>query len=351
MSHPINNLALTCSEVRLKTFVKENNERTVETKKQSKFKLAFDGSEAKLAYDEIISLQSQRKSLPRKSKSKSKNYNEATNTFSKSSKTIVNVETNVTNVNKLFKAIELADVDFIRLNFNSENVNVTDQFGWTPLMSAAYSGHFDIVNYLLMLGADLKAKDKSGLTAMDLAARKNHLHIMSFLKEHTQNNKKKVEKNKKSTNDSVHDTGSTSEQGFYCDTCKIFFKESSRNKHETSTLHVFNSKPKISNTFYGIPKQNKGYQMLLSTGWDEEGGLGPDGEGQKYPVKTILKRDRKGLGQAEKESARITHFKPQDVDAIRFVNRNKRKALKRRDWKKQLSRDAAKTRALRQALS
>ncbi|XP_032454528.1 G patch domain and ankyrin repeat-containing protein 1 homolog isoform X1 [Nasonia vitripennis] len=347
MSRPINNLALTCSEVRFKTFVKERNEPTVETKKQNKFKLAFDGTGAKLAYDEIISQQSQRKSLPKKSKSK--NDNKVTNSSSKSSKTIVkNVETNV---NKLFKAIESADIDFIKLNFNSKNVNVTDQFGWTPLMSAAYSGHFDIVNFLLMLGADLKAKDKSGLTAMDLAAKKNHLQIISSLKEHSLNDKINIERDKNSANNSVYDTGSKNEEGFYCETCKIFFKESSRNKHETSTLHVFNTKPKISNTFYGIPKQNKGYQMLLNTGWDEEGGLGPDGEGQKYPVKTILKRDRRGLGQAEKESARITHFKPDDVDAIRFVNRNKRKALKRRDWKKQLSRDAAKTRALRQALS
>jgi hypothetical protein len=36
--------------------------------------------------------------------------------------------------------------------------------------------------------------------------------------------------------------------------------------------------------------------MMLRSGWDGRKGLGPEGQGQRYPVKTILKKDRKCLG-------------------------------------------------------
>lgn len=43
---------------------------------------------------------------------------------------------------------------------------------------------------------------------------------------------------------------------------------------------------------------NRGYALLVQAGWEESGGLGPTGSGQRQPVRTQLKRDRRGLGAA-----------------------------------------------------
>ena len=45
-------------------------------------------------------------------------------------------------------------------------------------------------------------------------------------------------------------------------------------------------------------------------------GLGPEGIGRKFPVKTVLKRDRLGLGSKGSEQARVTHFGPNDCNAV-----------------------------------
>jgi len=75
--------------------------------------------------------------------------------------------------------------------------------------------------------------------------------------------------------------------------------------------------------------------MLQGGGWDETSGLGPTGKGQKYPVKTVLKRDRCGLGcTASSSKARVTHFAANDNDAVKTVvsagaGKTKTKAVER----------------------
>lgn len=39
--------------------------------------------------------------------------------------------------------------------------------------------------------------------------------------------------------------------------------------------------------------------------------------GRKYPVKTVLKRDRLGLGSKGSQQARVTHFGPNDHSAVK----------------------------------
>jgi len=41
---------------------------------------------------------------------------------------------------------------------------------------------------------------------------------------------------------------------------------------------------------------------MLGSGWDKKG-LGPTGSGKLYPVKTVLKKDRRGLGMASEDGA------------------------------------------------
>ena len=67
-------------------------------------------------------------------------------------------------------------------------------------------------------------------------------------------------------------------------------------------------------------------------------GLGPEGEGRKFPIKTVLKRDRYGLGNEMSSKARVTHFAPNDQDAVKIKkerNKDGRKETKRTLSKKQ----------------
>ena len=111
-----------------------------------------------------------------------------------------------------------------------------------------------------------------------------------------------------------------SHTGYTCDICKIDFKETSRTEHESSTVHLFNCQHKPQSTHYYIPEGNIGFKLLLKDGWDKEQGLGPEGKGLKFPVKTVLKRDRQGLGanpDDPKSKPRVTHFQPHDVAAVK----------------------------------
>src|SRR5262249_46329308 len=62
-------------------------------------------------------------------------------------------------------------------------VNHVDKFGMTPLLYAASIDFGDtaMVEKLIAAGADLKAKNKDGMTALDLARNYNHTAIVTLL--------------------------------------------------------------------------------------------------------------------------------------------------------------------------
>ncbi|XP_043605625.1 G patch domain and ankyrin repeat-containing protein 1 homolog isoform X2 [Bombus pyrosoma] len=330
-------------DVTWKTFVRESCEPTISTEKEDHC-LGFQNDEARKAYDEITNEQSDVTSHPEQKHYKSKIFNNQVITakqFSSNERTKHNqIATEKVTINAILKAVEQKDLKFLSKYVTWENVNLTDDFGWTPLMSAAYCGHLDVIEFLLNLGANRKARERSGLTAAQLALKKNYLNIVALLKKKSEPNKEpnktlpETVTNASGTNidvplqirselvghlnnctDIIHKGNDDRKEcsnegtGFYCKICKVNFYQTTWKKHETSTLHIFNSKPKLTNIMYGISKQNKGYQMLLNYGWDEQGGLGPTGKGMKYPIKTCLKSDRKGIGQSnEKEYRALKHI-------------------------------------------
>lgn len=195
-------------------------------------------------------------------------------------------------------------------------------------------------------------KEKSGLTAAQLALKKNHLNIVALLR---RDNRRKESSTKEQKSDEESEESAASGKSadfdkFYCDICKAEFTETTVKKHEASTLHIFNTKPKLKSAVYQISKQNKGYQILVNSGWDEENGLGPEGKGNKYPVKTLLKRDRVGFGKEADKELRVTHFRPNDTKAIESVRKSSR-SMTKKSREKLLKTEARKERALRIALS
>ncbi|KYM88265.1 Protein BAT4 like protein [Atta colombica] len=339
-----------------KTFVRESSNIQDQSPERCVHQLAFQGNEAKATYEEIVQQTSysntplaRLKNLRLKITGNQDNSNTNPTSIVQSKKSTLSddILAKVT-VNTLLKAVEQKDLKFLQKYMTTENVNSSDDFGWTPLMSAAYCGHLEIVQFLLNLGANKKTRDKSGLTAAQLALKKNYLNIVALLKKSLP-----IESSVEHNKDNVMKDKTQLEQNaaFYCEICKTTFQETTPQKHESSTLHIFNTKPKLKYTIYGISRQNKGYRMLLNTGWDEEAGLGPSGKGIKYPIKTCLKMDRKGLGQLIENEYKITHFKSGDTTAINSSKMPKQKPLKKRDRERLLHREARKERALRIALS
>lgn len=225
---------------------------------------------------------------------------------------------------KLLQAAEMGDLEQVaELLGKGVDVNCQDYFGWTPLMVAAKQGNDQIVKYLLKHGSDLTIHSFDGHTAVTLARLSRHEHIVAAIVDFSPSDARdRIERPPSITSQESHYVHDKVEEGkssgtYFCQICKceVSFCEKS---HETSVVHLFNSGHKLKNPSYLLPETNKGFDMLLKMGWQVNKGLGPHGDGPKYPLKTVLKLDRKGLGidNCANKKAKITHFNPNDKSAI-----------------------------------
>ncbi len=221
-------------------------------------------------------------------------------------------------VKDLFEACEANDANTVRQCLRNGDVNVRDDYSWTPLMCAACAGSTEIVALLLDAGADASSRDRAGYTAYSLAAKKGHHDTARMLVRHRRESTER--QNEREAPQVSRDQMTTTT---FCDVCQVSHDSCCKRHHECSTLHQFSAGASSSvGTVYGIPECNRGFQMLLDGGWNRDRGLGPSGTGRKFPVKTVLKRDRLGLGAPGAEPARVTHRVPEVQDI------SKRKARK-----------------------
>ena len=360
-------------EIPLKTFIKEGNccEET-SAKNIKSNEVGFKDLEARIAYEEAICQNFTNQDVD-KSKQLSRKIICRKRGIKTEMKSIKHISINNVTTNSIFKAIEQNDKAFLETNLHSGNVNMSDVFGWTPLMSAAYTGNLEIVEFLSKLGANRNVKDKAGLTAVQLASKNKFADIVDFLErkdmnngrdqssDRSQNLGKSIKKNTSKYSTSIDDKrvsessskkkDSVEKTDFYCTICDSEFKNTTLKQHESSIVHIFSMKPKVPEAHYMVPKGSKGYQMLINSGWNEEHGLGPSGEGRKYPVKTTLKQDRKGLGLEKKSIPKVTHFQPGDSNAVKSIRTPKQKTVKKRERQDHLRREARRERAFRKALS
>lgn len=247
-----------------------------------------------------------------------------------------------------FKACTYDDIQALEemdLSVQS-NLNALDEFGWSALMMAACAGAGKTFMFLLDMGIDFEIVDKSNRSAINLAETKNHFHILETFQQFVNSRFR--------TNDASAPSQNQG-NGFFCATCNVMFNQTPQNVHQTSVLHKFNSRVEISNDWarkysYAIPKTNQGYQLMLKHGWDGESGLGPLQAGSRFPVKTVLRQPKSGLGLKQKGKSRVTHFRPHDLSAIKF-RKQERNIKSKRELQAAAASDKKLERELRKELS
>jgi len=202
------------------------------------------------------------------------------------------------------------------------NVNCSDRFNWTPLMVAAKAGSTKCIQFLLEKGASIDIFNEKGLDAYDLAIACGNGEIAETIRAY----KKKKENRIKREVETIEIADS---EYVTCSQCGVAFDKDEKASHIASTVHLMTIPgPAKSNPGFGIAESNLGFRLMEKKGWDGQSGLGRSGEGNKFPVKTILKRDRRGLAEGDSKTARVTHFKANDEESVERVRdvRWKRKA-------------------------
>ncbi|ALC41977.1 CG8152 [Drosophila busckii] len=220
-----------------------------------------------------------------------------------------------------------------------QQLNACDKYGWSGLMMAACEGAADAVEWLLRAGANTELADKSGNTALTLARKKGHTAIVEMLE--------MIQASQLPLPIEEATTTNTATKPFYCEVCQRDYKESTWHAHQTSTVHQFNMKslPAHKLQKFNISLKNRGLQLMVKQGWDREHGLGPTHSGRLYPIKTVLRKQRTGLG-IEQSPARVTHFEAFDTNATKHRyrntlpqqpnrNRNDMRREKLREWKRE----------------
>ncbi|XP_073812244.1 G patch domain and ankyrin repeat-containing protein 1 homolog [Musca autumnalis] len=343
--HP-NWRALATLHIPLKRFVKEGTQQaqqgTHNTKTREKYEIqGVDGNEIKEFYEELVRNDAKEEKITNKRSKYTHETNKAKQSNHLATRRYRRYPFEVGKYHRY--AMQNNFEELQRLDYEGQNINVCDNYGWTALMMAACEGHVEAVRYLLELGVDKDIKDKSGKKALDLARKKGHFHIESLLEtplkpNHNVNSEDEMEDN----------------EPFYCEICKRTFTETTKRNHETSTIHQFNVQAPSSNKLqkFNIPPRNKGLQLMVKQGWDKESGLGPSQSGRLYPVKTVIRKQRTGLG-IEQDAAKVSHFQAFDSRAIRRDNSDyyKKKPRNRNDIRREKIREWKRDRRLRNELN
>ena len=338
----------------------------------------ISGEEARQFYEDVLLMPKESRSDKSHLKKKAESVKRRKRKDTKSQRKTREVK-EITSLGQLFLCVQEGDFEPIRsaLSKGLYDINVADNFNWTLLMCAAHAGHMTIIKYLLDQGADWQHHtDRRGNNAADLARTAGHTNIAEYIESHNRTSSNLYLYEQSHPLQKLHETQSViedcrekrhhsasnsatgqSSSSFYCEICKMTVKlgSSTVSKHTTSTVHQFSCQHKPKVTLYGIPESNRGFQLLLKGGWNPEKGLGPDQQGQQFPVKTILKQDRLGFGLSGKAKPRVTHFSAHDEAAVKChrerVGGEKERPPKKKDILKAAERDRRWERRMRRYMS
>uniref|UniRef100_A0A3B3VCK3 G-patch domain and ankyrin repeats 1 n=1 Tax=Poecilia latipinna TaxID=48699 RepID=A0A3B3VCK3_9TELE len=204
----------------------------------------------------------------------------------------------------------------------------SDSYLWTAVMCASWSGQKAAVRLLLMHGAAwVGVVDTRGKDAQDLASEgifmclSQPVKLLSFGKS------------------PKRETPLLKPQ--WCDVCRCEYGNS-HSSHISSTLHQFSLHRPQPTPYYCLPPSSNSYRMMVRCGWKPGMGLGPEADGAKQPVSTVLKRDQKGLGFGPIKRPKVTHFKAGDADAVKHQQHEKEEKGQRAQKKDEIKRKEQK---------
>jgi len=318
--HP-NWVALSTCHLKFKKFVKakEQNCFSVEDVKKCN-NTDLDGREIKSFYDETIKSEA----FARKKKK----------TPGVKCETIEIIESDESDIEvvdpdgnqKLLKAIQNCELEELKAVKDCD-YNCTDQFGWTALEIACVVGNREAVKYLLKKGSYIKDNEKI-YRILEKKGLSDIIAILNKIGEETE-----------------VDTYNIEDSTFkHCEECGEKFDVDQKVQHQAEISHQLSLKRNISkrNPGFGISEANVGFKLMKKYGWDGVSGLGDDQSGKLFPVKTVLKQDRKGLDVGDKKKLKVTHFGPNDPESIANLKYRKqrnpakqRKIIRRGSkWKK-----------------
>lgn len=223
---------------------------------------------------------------------------------------------------RFLQAVQIGDLELVRRLHSSgaAGLECRDRYGWSPLMIAAAEGWTAVVDFLLRQGADVSACDRAGRTAEDISRHRGHVQVVEQLRSASQERCSIAPVKVQSI--------SSRAEVEVCDQCGELVAAGQRSQHLASLTHQLGAEEHARSDLapirpgFGISEANRGYQLLVKSGWNECSGLGEVGrQGRLFPIKSVLKSDRVGLGgedESKKTEARVTHFGPHDERSIQF---------------------------------
>lgn len=228
--------------------------------------------------------------------------------------------------NKFLFAVHNNDYSAVKemLASHPQLVHIKDNYQWTPLMVASQEGYFEMCKLLLKNNATwFGIRDRGGNDAYSLACNAAHIDVAHLLLHH-----RDVLTRERIREMTAEALRKVKKEKLWCEYCRHHYYSSALQHHASIThqLSDMAAKPAPKTHFFLAHQGSSGYGLLKKQGWDGESGLGPDKQGSKFPVKTVLKRDRNGLGLDDNSKrARVTHFDPNDVAAVARPPKNKKR--------------------------
>ncbi|KAG0381232.1 G patch domain and ankyrin repeat-containing protein 1 [Mortierella sp. AD032] len=127
-----------------------------------------------------------------------------------------------------------------------------------------------------------------------------------------------------------------------CETCQMEVRKDDLDRHRRGTAHLMSQESPVKPIdALTLGHENKGFRMLVSSGWDYDKGLGAEGQGARHPVATRLKHDRLALGAAGTSKKLVTHtFEEIEKSRIKpTAKSNRRVPLSADDYRKQAEKE------------
>ncbi|KAG2198019.1 hypothetical protein INT47_004986 [Mucor saturninus] len=124
----------------------------------------------------------------------------------------------------------------------------------------------------------------------------------------------------------------------WCESCSMLIDKSDYKRHIQGTAHMVSNQSEPAPDLLNLSGRNVGFKMMKSQGWNYEDGLGPEGQGRRHPIATVLKQDRLCIGHEETGRKAVTH-KYKEIEK-KAIARQRMDAQNKKDPGKEIARKA-----------